>query len=51
MLIAAAAVALVRIDLDAMTSLYHANLVKVQLLLDFSASDTPVAVAALARGC
>jgi hypothetical protein len=49
MLIAAAAVALVRIDLDAMTSLYHANLAKVQLLLEFSGSDTPVAVAALVR--
>jgi hypothetical protein len=49
MLIAAAAAALVDFDLGAMTSLYHANLVKVELLLDFSASDTPVAVAALVR--
>jgi hypothetical protein len=50
-LIAAPAATLVRIDLGLMTSSYHPNLVKVQLLLDFSASEAPVAVAALARRC
>jgi hypothetical protein len=50
-LIAAPAAALVRLDLGAMTSLYHFNLVNVQLLLDFGGSEAPVAVAARARGC
>jgi len=51
MLIAAPAAALVPLDLGAMTPLYHLNQVNVQLLLDFSGSEAPVAVAALVRGC
>ena len=39
MLIAAPAAALVLPDLGAIAPLYHPNLVKVQLLLDFSGSE------------